>query len=211
MSGEPLKNPRHEIFAQAVAKGASQAEAYREAYPKAKRWKDATIHPEASKLAANPKVSTRISELQAAMAEKSEVDGARILQEAARLALLDPRQLFDEKGRIKPPSEWPDELAACIASVKTKPEYEWHGEDREYVGDSYEVRFWDKNAALLKLFKNKGLFEQDNKQKRGDELDSLTPAEQIALREYLQYVAAGPRTGGKSAAAPAGSKGRTTH
>lgn len=211
MSGVPLKNLRHEIFAQEVAKGVSQAEAYRKAYPKAKRWKDSTVHVEASKLAGTSKVSTRVADLQAAMAEKSEVDGARILQEAARLALVDPRQLFDERGRVRPPSEWPDELAACIASVKTKPEYEGHGEDRQYVGDSYEVRFWDKNAALEKLFKNKGLFEQDNKQKRGDELDSLTPAEQIALREYLEFIAAGTGGRGKGATATAGGKSRTTH
>lgn len=210
MSG-PLKNTRHEIFAQAVAKGASHAEAYREAYPKAKRWKDSTIHPEASKLAANPKVSTRVAELQNTMAEKSEVDGARILQEAARLALLDPRQLFDERGRIRPPSEWPDELAACIASVKTKPEYEGHGEDREYVGDSYEVRFWDKNAALEKLFKNKGLFEQDNKQKRADPFDGLTPQQQMQLREIFALIDSGVEPGKAVRRAGAGSQGATTH
>lgn len=63
--------PRQEKFARAVAEGKSQAEAYREAYPKSERWKDAAVWVAASRLLANAKVSLRVAELRAELAEKS--------------------------------------------------------------------------------------------------------------------------------------------
>ena len=38
--------PKQEKFAQEVASGKSQADAYREAYPKSKKWKDETLWAE---------------------------------------------------------------------------------------------------------------------------------------------------------------------
>ncbi len=38
-----LSNPHWEDYAQARAKGLSQRKAYREAFPKSERWKDATV------------------------------------------------------------------------------------------------------------------------------------------------------------------------
>jgi hypothetical protein len=64
-----LRNSRHEKFAQLVAAGRSQSDAYREVYPKSRRWKDETIHPWASKLAY--KVSTRLAELKEAGASNA--------------------------------------------------------------------------------------------------------------------------------------------
>jgi phage terminase small subunit len=57
--------PKQEAFAQALATGVSQAQAYRKAFPASKRWKDATVWSEASRLAADPRVCTRVAELQA--------------------------------------------------------------------------------------------------------------------------------------------------
>lgn len=56
---------QQENFAQQVAAGLSQSDAYRFAYPASKKRADVTVWVDASKLAANPKVSLRIRELQA--------------------------------------------------------------------------------------------------------------------------------------------------
>ena len=58
----PLRNSRHEAFARLLVQGKSQAEAYRELFPRSRRWQMASIHEKASKLAA--KVRPRVFELQ---------------------------------------------------------------------------------------------------------------------------------------------------
>lgn len=56
--------PPQEKFARLVAEGADQAKAFREAYPKSKRWKDEAVWSNASALAR--KVSVRVAELRKA-------------------------------------------------------------------------------------------------------------------------------------------------
>ena len=58
-----LDNPRHEIFAQEVAKGVSQRRAYRVAFPNSLKWKDETVDSKASVLANSDKVLERINEI----------------------------------------------------------------------------------------------------------------------------------------------------
>lgn len=53
---------KQEAFAQALANGLSNADAYRSAYD-ASGMKDASIHTEASKLATNPAISSRVQSL----------------------------------------------------------------------------------------------------------------------------------------------------
>lgn len=72
--------PKQEKFAQAVASGMTQADAYRHAY-NAENMADSTIHEEASRTANDRKVSARIKALQKA------------LQEAATIAALWSREL----------------------------------------------------------------------------------------------------------------------
>lgn len=73
----PLKNPRHEKFALAVASGKTQSDAYREVYPASRRWKDKSVHEKAS--AFMVKVKPRVQELQQAVAEKVVIEKAHIL------------------------------------------------------------------------------------------------------------------------------------
>lgn len=61
--------PREEKFAQGVADGLSQAEAYRQAFPNSAKWKDEAVWVNASKLMA--KVSLRVEELRAELAKQA--------------------------------------------------------------------------------------------------------------------------------------------
>jgi hypothetical protein len=60
---------KQEAYAQGIADGLGQADAYRMAYD-AEGMKDNTIYPLASKLMNNSKVATRVAELKAQVAEK---------------------------------------------------------------------------------------------------------------------------------------------
>ena len=60
---------KQEAFAQAIADGMGQADAYRMAYD-AEGMKDVTLYPLASKLMNNNKVATRVAELKSQVVEK---------------------------------------------------------------------------------------------------------------------------------------------
>lgn len=142
-----------EAFAQAVASGMNQSEAYRKAYPKSKGWKPSSVTEKASTLAGNVKVQSRIKELQAVSAEKASLDGAEIMLEIRRLALSDIAGIINEEGKVKLPHELDPVTRAAVASFKID----------EY--GRIEYKFWDKNSALERASKILGLFEKDNKQK----------------------------------------------
>lgn len=59
--------PAQEVFAQLVASGKTQADAYREAYPKAQGWTDAAVWTRSSRLHA--KVLPRVEQIKAELAE----------------------------------------------------------------------------------------------------------------------------------------------
>lgn len=77
MSG-PLKNARHERFAQAVVAGATIADAYEAAGYK-------RDEKNAARLTKNDGVAARISELQAMAAEKAVINAAWVLEQAVDL------------------------------------------------------------------------------------------------------------------------------
>src|SRR5262245_15471223 len=81
-----LENPRHEIFAQEIAKGRSQREAYLSAgySPKSDKATDAA----ASRLLSHAKVATRIQELQAEAARATDVTVQSLLREAEQARAL---------------------------------------------------------------------------------------------------------------------------
>lgn len=62
--------PKQEHFAQCIADGMTQADAYRTAYS-ASKMSAGALHVEASKLLDNPKVSLRVQELKGKLASKA--------------------------------------------------------------------------------------------------------------------------------------------
>jgi len=86
---------QQERFAQAIADGMNQSDAYRSAY-KAQNMKDKQIHEEASKLAANPKVTQRLVELKGKLEEKAlwtREDSVRALKAIAAGGEVKPNEI----------------------------------------------------------------------------------------------------------------------
>lgn len=164
MTEKPLTVQR-EKFALGVASGKTQADAYREAFPRSKKWKDSAVHSQASALMADSKVAQRVRELRERITKTGIASAARVLLEASRLATFDPRKLFREDGTPKPVNELDDDTAAALAGIDVTEEFEGSGDDRKFVGYTKKYKVADKNSALEKLFKHHGLYELDNKQK----------------------------------------------
>lgn len=74
-----LDNPKHERFAQELAKGKSQAQAYAEAGYK-------PSEPNASRLTSNDKVASRVREIQDRAAARTEITVASITERLLAIA-----------------------------------------------------------------------------------------------------------------------------
>lgn len=79
-----MLNHNQEQFAQFVADGKSQADAYRLAYPASVNWTEASLYSKASTLMSREKVKARVSELRSKLA-----DAALWSREDSVRALLD--------------------------------------------------------------------------------------------------------------------------
>jgi phage terminase small subunit len=147
-----LSNPRHERFAQGLAKGLSADEAYQEAGFTANRGN-------ASRLKANESVEARVREILGKAEERAEIDIARTLKELVRLGTSDIRKAFDENGRLKRPEDWDDDTAAAIAGIEVVSRSLGKDEEgRTEIEHVHKIKFWDKNSALDKIAKHLGMF-----------------------------------------------------
>ena len=72
---------KQEKFIYAIMDGKSQREAYRQAYPKARKWKDASVDVAASQLLNNNKIIIRLEELKKIKKEKIKWTRERALNE----------------------------------------------------------------------------------------------------------------------------------
>lgn len=164
-----LENPRHEIFAREVAKGASNRDAYTAAgyEPGTQRSMDAS----ASKLLTEPKVQARIKEIQEAAAKRAGITVENVLLELKKIGFADIRKAVrwsnterdatgvdpddpqGEGGQIRienevllvPSAELDEETAAAIAEVSQGR-------------SGLKIKFHDKRAALVDMGRHLGMF-----------------------------------------------------
>lgn len=82
------------------------------------------------------------------------IDPNRVLRESARIAYSDIRQLFDEKGRLLPIQEWPEDIARAVAGVEVVKRNVYS--DDGQVDDVIKLKLWDKTVKLSNLMKHHG-------------------------------------------------------
>ena len=181
MSGLTSKQER---FCQETVKGQqNQSGAYRVAYhPKASISKKA-VHELPSQLRKNPKITSRISELQAPVVEAAQLSLAQRLQELSYAAFLDPIHAFDEHGRPLSIREMPEHVRRAIASYEIDPE--------KFITN---IRFVDKRWAIMDYSKLAGDIpdreERPESPQRGSirSWEHLPLEKRLALREELVAV-----------------------
>jgi phage terminase small subunit len=196
-----LKNPKHEKFAQGLAQGLSQLEAYSSAgyNPHA---------PNACSLAAKPSIVERVAELQNKIVEIKEraleratqtivdryaISETRILDELARMAfanMLDYIRVTPEGQPYIDFSAVDRDKGVAIqqitCEITTVMEVDSEGERVPVQVRKASFRLADKQKALLELGKNLGLFQQKVEHKILQ--DTRPAAEQRA--ELLEELAA---------------------
>ena len=164
-----LTNIRHELFAQAVAKGADLVAAYEQAGFK-------RHESSASRLRSDAKVAERIDELLKDAAMTTGITLERVIQEIGYIAMFDLREAADwgvrevplkkPVGRVrtqfvdyldlKPAKELPECVARAIASVKR-------------TKDGVEIKPYNKLDALLAIGRHLGLMKAEDAADKGSD------------------------------------------
>lgn len=120
----------------------------------AKSAKAAGLNPLYGKqLLRNPAVVKRIQEINAEQFAHVGVTAETVKGELARVAFASARDLFDDDGKLIPPQELPDDVAATIAGIDVEHRTEAgpeHGGPRANY-QVIKVRRVDKMAALALL------------------------------------------------------------
>lgn len=157
-----------EEFAAGIAAGLSQADAYRKAYPKAQKWKNAAVWAQASQTAAAPNVRLRIEFLCAQAAKANDVTVERIVKELARIAFGRKRSLLSwgpDGVILRDSASLTEDEAAMVAEVS---------ETKSVTGGSLKIKSHDKVKALELLGRHVGMFT-DKVEVTGKDGDPLMP------------------------------------
>jgi phage terminase small subunit len=112
----------------------------------------------ASRLLKDPKIRAYIDLMKATTSREVldhlTVTKERILDEEAKIAFADVRQMFDENGCVLPLNRWPEELARCVDGVditeRTDP-------GSGIVTRTFKYRLNNKGQALQRLQKCLGM------------------------------------------------------
>lgn len=119
----------------------------------------------ASENLTKPNIQLRITELNRSRQEATGINQKRVLEEYAKIAFFDIREVFDVDGGLINVKQLDDNSAGAIASIKSSEEWgEDENGDKVITGTLKEVKVFDKIRALQDLGKHLGLFEKDNAQ-----------------------------------------------
>ncbi|GLP95296.1 terminase small subunit [Paraferrimonas sedimenticola] len=110
-------------------------------------------HPKVkgSQLLKNDKIKAAIAWHMERLCTKYTVTADRVVQELAKIAFFDMRELYHDNGLLKRPDELPAEVAAALSGIKTRV-------DEEGMYIEHDYRTSSKLHALELLGKNLKMF-----------------------------------------------------
>lgn len=143
--------------------------AYKVAYPNCK--KDDTASAAGSRMLGNVKVQEYITEKQREMQERNKITQDTIIQELAKIALFNIKDIYNENGTLKKVTELDDDTAKAISGVKILQKagamkISLNGRNEEIPIEhipeqTVEFKTNDKTKALELLGKHLGMFKEN--------------------------------------------------
>lgn len=128
-------------------------------------YSEKTARQIASEYLSKPNIQEKISLLKKELSEKTGVTAQMVINELAKVAFLDPRDLFSVDNALLNVRQLDDKSAGAISSIEVYEEYGVVDDERQPIGQTKKIKFWDKVSALEKLGKHLGIFEKDNTQR----------------------------------------------
>lgn len=120
-------------------------------------YSERTAYAQGQRLLKHDEIRRAVNEANQKRQKRTEITQDRVLEELGRLAFSDIRRLYDENGSLLRPEDWPDDVAASVASMEVVTKNLGEGEV-EYVA---KLKTWDKTRGLemlgrhLKMFTDK--------------------------------------------------------
>ena len=138
--------------------------AYKAAYKSCR--KDETANVNGSKLLRNTKVKEYIAEKQQEMQERNKITQDTIIQELAKIALFNIKDIYNEDGTLKKVTELDDDTAKAISGVKILQKagamkITLSKTNEEIPEQTVEFKTNDKTKALELLGKHLGMFKEN--------------------------------------------------
>jgi len=156
--------PQQEKFAQLVSRGNTYADAYREAYPTSKDWKQNAIYVQSSILMADSKILVRVTELQDKTIKRNEVTLDEVIKELSEWLRFDPIEFFDENNCMKNMHDLSPTARKQIADIRIQ-ELWGKGIDNQKlkIGEIKNIKFLDKQSTVDKFMKFFGAYIDNRK------------------------------------------------
>lgn len=123
-------------------------------------YSDRSARSRGAELVADRDVQKQIETRRAETIQKAGLTTEGVLEELRSVVHSDLRTIYRPDGTVKPPNEWPDEVARAVSAFEVDAD------------GKVKVRLWDKNSALEKAMRSLGMFKEDNAQ-RADALSRL--------------------------------------
>lgn len=119
----------------------------------------------ASKLLTKTNIQEAIRTIVGEVRDKSIVDKAYVLDRAAEIEQLDPLDILEDNGALKPLSEWPKPFRTAITGFDIDETYENDGDGgKRLTGYIKRVKWVDKHKILEMIGKHDQIaaFKPDN-------------------------------------------------
>ena len=119
-----------------------------------------TAYQQGSALLKHPEVRKLIGGKLEKLEERTFLKVERLEQELERLCLFDPLELLDDKGALRPVSEWPENARRALVSYEEEAFWEGppgsDGKERFEAGKVKKVKWHDKRAAIELALRRRG-------------------------------------------------------
>lgn len=135
-------------------------------------------------LLSHPRVLSMIREQHQSLLAKIGVSQERIWAEYARIAFLDPAELFSESGDLKKMHDVPEDVRRAIAGMKIT--HKTFGDDGESI--EREIKFVNKSDALEKLGRLTGMFREEKAATATDIANAIIEGIAHARRRVIEGV-----------------------
>jgi len=108
----------------------------------------------ATEMLKDPEIFKAINKQIESRQKRTLITADRVLAELYEIAMADISDAFDEDNNLKPMNQIPESLRRAICGIEVFEEFAGFGEEREKIGETKKIKFWDKGKALEALAKH---------------------------------------------------------
>ncbi|MCP1679422.1 terminase small subunit [Kerstersia gyiorum] len=122
-------------------------------------YSERTARSQGQRLLTDVDVAALIEELQAARADRTQVDADYVLRRMIEIDQMDVLDIMNDRMELKPVSEWPAIWRQYLSGFDLAEMFEGKGDERDVVGILKKIKWPDKVRNLELLGRHLGMFK----------------------------------------------------